>query len=145
MPIYHANKMNIKYLAHTADVRMVITAQTLYELFEFSLKGMSNILKTDACLNANSENHKSVIEIQASDMTNLLIDFLSEVLSISYVNNVIYCEIKFSELSASKITAEVSGQKIDRFDEEIKAVTYHEANITENVQGNWTVTIILDI
>ena len=34
---------------------------------------------------------------------------------------------------------------VDAFDEDIKAVTYHEANIEENEEGVLQTTIIFDI
>ncbi len=137
--------MSISYHSHTADIRMVIKAKTLEELFEFSIKGMSNILKEDACKESYDIQSKITIEISASDYTNLLIDFLSEVLSYSYIENAIYCTINFLEFSAYTLKAEVSGSHIEQFDEEIKAVTYHEANVCKNGKGHWQTGVIFDI
>ena len=137
--------MPIEYRSHTADIRMVITAKTLKELFQLSLEGMSNIMKAADCDKEDSFRRCDQIELKATDVTNLLIDFLSEVLSMSYVERSVYCKLSCSELTEQVITAEIYGRPVDQFDEEIKAVTYHEADVRRNPAGDWEVTIIFDI
>lgn len=137
--------MSIKYLSHTADIRMLIEAKTLKELFALGVKGMNTILKEDFCHLQNKFDVKKVIETEASDTTNLLIDFLSEVLSNSYIENVIYCELHILHLTDSRIKAEALGTSIEGFDEEIKAVTYHEAHVHKNEKALWETYIIFDI
>jgi len=41
--------MSIKYLSHTADIRMLIEAENLQDLFALGVKGMNNILKEAFC------------------------------------------------------------------------------------------------
>lgn len=124
---------------------MLIKAKTLQDLFSEGVKGMSNILKESLCNKPHKINKKIIIEVQASDNTNLLIDFLSNVLSNSFIEKAIYCHIKIIEFSEFKIKSELSGSNIDRFDEEIKAVTYHEANIIKNNKDLWETYVIFDI
>ncbi len=137
--------MSIKYLSHTADIRMLIEAKTLQELFALGVKGMGNILKESFCNDSNKIDVKNMIELKASDHTNLLIDFLSDALSSSYIETAIYCTIEIIEFSNYKIRAQLSGTRIDQFDEEIKAVTYHEANVKKNDKDLWETYIIFDI
>ncbi len=137
--------MPIEYLSHTADIRMVITADLPEDLFLYSLKGMGQILKENMDELEIDDIEKVRVELEAIDTTNLLIDFLSEVLSYSYVNNMVYHQMTCSELTQTKIVALVWGSKIDRFDEEIKAVTYHEAEVVKTDTGQWTVNIVFDI
>ena len=75
----------------------------------------------------------------------MLIDFLSDVLSISYIENAIYCTVKILKFSDYTIKAEISGMNVEIFDEEIKAVTYHEASIKKNNNNLWETYIIFDI
>lgn len=137
--------MSITYHSHTADIRMVVKAKTLQELFELSIKGMSNILKENACSELSSIESEIMIEVTALDYTNLLIDFLSQVLSYSYIKNVIYCEVKFLEFKEYSLKAEIFGEPVRQFDEEIKAVTYHEANVYKDNESFWKTGIIFDI
>ncbi|MCK5443502.1 MAG: archease [Maribacter sp.] len=137
--------MKIQYLPHTADIRMKIEASTLQELFIAGIKGMNNILREGFCDQNNQLEQKARIEIQSSDYTCLLIDFLSEVLSLSYIEKAIFCKVHILKFSKYKILAEVLGNPIDHFEEEIKAVTYHEANVQKNDSNQWETCIIFDI
>ncbi|MCF4101569.1 archease [Gillisia sp. M10.2A] len=138
--------MKIRYLPHTADVRMLLEAESLQKLFVAGTKGMSNLLKEGICDHTFIFHRKTTIKTSASDFTNLLIDFLSDVLSHTYANNTIYCKINILSFKKYGIVAEIFGNEINEFDEEIKAVTYHEANVVKNAESNlWETCIIFDI
>ena len=137
--------MSITYLSHTADLRMLIRDEALQGLFVQGVVGMSNVLKESFCEQPHEMDKRIIIEVQASDSTNLLIDFLSDVLSCSYIEKVVYCHLKILEFSGQNIIAELSGASVEQFDEEIKAVTYHEANIVKNDKGLWETCVIFDI
>jgi len=75
----------------------------------------------------------------------LLVDFLSECLYLSDVNNEAYFDAQFKEFSDTELDALVFGTKITGFEEvEIKAVTYHDLEL-EQVDGVWVATIVFDI
>lgn len=137
--------MKIEYLPHTADVRMLIQAASLPELFSAGLKGMSNILKEGVCNHHFKFNNKKTIQVSAADDTNLLIDFLSEVLSQTYANKTIYCKVHILSFTRQTIIADISGIPVNEFDEEIKAVTYHEAHVSKINDKQWETYIIFDI
>lgn len=137
--------MKIKYLPHTADIRMTIEGETLQELFAAGVIGMGNILKEDFCEFEHLFNKGNRIETISMDHTSLLVDFLSDVLSLSSAEKAIYCKIQILKFSPKRIVADVFGMAIDKFDEEIKAVTYHEANVRKNIEDHWETCIIFDI
>lgn len=137
--------MKIKYLPHTADIRMFIEAATMPELFLAGLKGMSNILKEGVCDERNSFNSRVTIRTISGDHTNLLVDFLSDVLTQTYANKVVYCKMKVMHYNEYEIVANLFGYPTDNFDEEIKAVTYHEADVKKNKDNHWETMIIFDI
>lgn len=137
--------MSIEYLSHTADITMYIQAKTLEGLFKNGVKGMGNILKEGFCEFSHEIDAKVMIEVKATDNTSLIIDFLSDVLSQSYIENVVFWNIEIIELKKYKIRAKLSGTKVEIYDEDIKAVTYHEANVTRNDEGYWCTSIIFDI
>lgn len=138
--------MKIRYLPHTADIRMKIEGSSLEELFTAGVLGMGNILKEGFCDKNGPFMLRSKIELMAHDETCLLVDFLSGVLSASYAEKAIFCEVVFFELTSRKIRAEIHGRQQARgFDEEIKAVTYHEADVHKNNNGDWVTLIIFDI
>lgn len=137
--------MSITYLSHTADIRMLIEAKTLQSLFVEGVKGMGNILKENFCESSHKIDTEVMIELKATDNTSLLIDFLSDALSQSYINNVVFWDIEIIELMEYKIRAKLSGTQVEIYDEDIKAVTYHEAHVTKNDKGYWGTSIIFDI
>jgi len=47
--------------------------------------------------------------------------------------------------SGNKIEAELIGQKVERFGEDIKAVTYHGLDIYQKAGGTWEATVLFDI
>lgn len=130
-------------LEHTADLRLKTEGDSLEELFLAALEGMNNVIKKDIC----SDVPKLVVEIKlaAIDETALLIDFLSEVLTKSHERKAVFCKVEFQSLKASEFKAKIFGVPVDQFDEDIKAVTYHEANIIKNAQENYETMIVFDI
>lgn len=142
-------KNYFEILPHTADVRLRAVGETLEGLFEQAVLGMAQILKSDAkfvCLPASGGNDakKEKIDLSASDETTLLIDFLNEILTRSYINKCVY-KVSSFKIHDSSLKAELAGAKVDNFDEDIKAVTYHEAKITKNPEGSFEATVIFDI
>jgi SHS2 domain-containing protein len=114
-------------LPHTADVRLKVFGKTKEKLFQNALLGMAAILKESPI--KNKKLFKIKIGVKSPDINSLLIDFLSEVLYRSQVNKAIYRNVEFSKFSDTEIEAEIFGFKVDAFDEDIKAVTYHELEI----------------
>ena len=132
-------------LSHTADIQLKIRANSLEELFLACLEVMGNILKIDFCSSATSFKLSRYLEINAPDTTVLLIDFLSEVLTLSHAEKIIFCKLKMTHLDDFNLKAFVYGVKVDSFDEDIKAVTYHEAEVKQLEGGQWQTHIIFDI
>ena len=136
--------MKYQFLPHTADIRMKIEAETLPLLFTAGVKGMGHILKEDQC-HKNLFEVQNVITVNSSDVTCLLIDFLSDVLTYCYTERAVFCEVNFLEFSHKLLAAKVSGNSVEGFDEEIKAVTYHEAEVNQNKNGVWESIVVFDI
>lgn len=135
----------INNLYHVADVGISIEADSLQELFFAALKGMGNILKEGFCEQELTPDFKTEMRIQNDDLTVLLINFLSEALTISHTDSVIFCGIQKVLLNESFFHGIVEGNKVQAFDEDIKAVTFHEANVFRNEQGIWQTNLIFDI
>jgi len=48
-------------------------------------------------------------------------------------------------ISEKLLEAQIFGLLVDHFDEDVKAVTYHDVKITQNKRGIFEVTLTLDI
>lgn len=131
-------------LPHTADLRIKIVGDNLIELFVAGIEGMAEVLNSRACRSQELELIKT-ITLSSADQTALLIDFLSEVLTVSQTQKIVVCSALVKKISETEITAELFGTKVKSFDEDIKAVTYHEAEIKKNKEGGYETTVVFDI
>ncbi len=129
-------------LPHTADIRLKVTADNYEELFSAALEGMNHLIKTDA---PPAMKFKDVIGIDSVDRDMLLIDFLSSILTLSHQQKAIYHLVRFRKFSNTELIADVEGNKVQEFDEDIKAVTYTEANIRKNEKNEFETVIVFDI
>lgn len=130
---------------HIADMRLHIEGNSLQELFLAGMEGMAQILKKDFCQNHMAFPLKHTVLLTAKDTTALLIDFLSEVLTYSLVEKAVFCRAEFTELSAKTLNAKIYGIKTNRFDKDIKAVTYHEAKVKRNNKNRYETIVVFDI
>ncbi|MEW6610237.1 MAG: archease [Patescibacteria group bacterium] len=130
---------------HTADVRMKIEAPTLEGIFIDALHGMMDVLYSSRKGVKENKGSKRIIALHANDSAVLLVDFLNEVLAQAYLHHEIYSTVTFHAFSVTSLKAEISGIHVDHFDEDIKAVTYHEANVVQEKEGRWKATLIFDI
>lgn len=135
--------MPYEILKHTADLRMRVWADTLESLFLDAAKGIMSIMKKDP--KSQIRNPKRNLSISAVDRTALLVDFLNEILSLAQTNKEIYPTVILKKLLETEIEAELAGAPVDSFDEDIKAVTYHEAEIKQDSKGRWETMLVFDI
>lgn len=130
-------------VGHTADVRMRVTGTSREKLFEDALAGMMVFLDPKKAPSLTQSSR--AIELYAQDAAALLVDFLSEALTLAHIHREWYPRVRFYELSDTALRAELAGIPIDAFGEDIKAVTYHEAKIQKNEKGEFETTIVFDI
>jgi SHS2 domain-containing protein len=135
----------VEYLSHTADIRMLLKANTRVELFEGALEGMNNILKAGACADNQRLTHAKKVKVKSHDLTALLIDFMNDVLTLTHTFKLIFCALEVHCLNDNEIDATVRGVDIADLDDDIKAVTYHEANVRLNDDGQLETVIVFDI
>lgn len=132
-----------EFISHTADVRICSYGRTLEELFVNSLKAIYSILKKDYS-KTNKLSEEIEIKVKSFDNVTLLIDFLSEVLTQVYINKAILECQKIIFKGENELSAYFDGYKQDFFDKDVKAITYHEAEI--NIKdGLFSAKFILDI
>ncbi len=131
-------------LGHTSELKIRAFGKTKEELFLNMMKGMSAAMQP-----TTDSRHEAVvnrtIKITSQDIDTLLVDFLSEVLYLAQVNREVYGDAKFPKFSDIELDGEIIGKRADSFGEDIKAVTYHGAEIKKNKDGLYQVDIIYDI
>ena len=134
-------------IPHTADTRLFLEGTTPKEFFEVALEGLAEILSPGSC----EKNRKKKMDMErylsifSDDITPLLIDFLSEVLTRSYLNKVVFCKVDFLVLEEKVLKAKILGVRASEITEDVKAVTYHEAEVVINKNGNFETVVVFDI
>ncbi|EKD23361.1 MAG: hypothetical protein ACD_82C00095G0003 [uncultured bacterium] len=158
-------KKDFEVLEHTADIKIKVYGKTLEELFCNAVNGMFQAIgpKIDGCnilhdrIVCNNLPIERKVELEAIDMEVLLVNFLSEALYLSDVNNEAYFDLQVHELKKSfysfddsekdrfKICATLFGVKVSGFEVvEIKAVTYNDLSLKQ-INGVWQTDIVFDI
>ncbi|MGZ4810536.1 MAG: archease [Thermoanaerobaculia bacterium] len=127
-------------LQHTADVRISVIAATVEELFEESLLAVMEIVGGEAISGAIEE----TLTVSSVDRTSLLVDFLNEALLRCHIRHQRYTGSSFSTLTETTLAASLHAVRISEFVEDVKAVTYHEAEV-HRVDGMWKTHLVLDI
>ena len=134
-----------KFLPHTADVRLYVEADTLEELYSAAVLAMNEILREDSCSDDSEYGTQEELSIKSFDSTTLFIDFLSDVLTLSHQLKALFCKVEMISLDNNQLEARIYGKKVPEFHDDIKAVTYHEAEVKINKNGNWESIVIFDI
>jgi SHS2 domain-containing protein len=129
-------------LEHKADFKIRVFGKSKEELFLNALLGMV------AGLQPEFSNQRTVIrkiKVSSVDLNALLVDFLSEALYLIQANKEAYDRIVFARFNDNELTAELSGKKIERFGQDIKAVTHHDLAVGKNENGVWQAVILFDV
>ncbi len=129
-------------LPHTADLKIRVFGRTKEELFSNALLGITEALRAEI---KEQKIRIKDIKVKSPDLGALLVDFLSEVLYLTQVNKEIYIKVKFKEFSDTELKAELFGRKVERFGEDIKAVTYHNLDVHQGKDGTWEATVLFDV
>ena len=136
--------MGCEIISHTADLRIRVWGGDYKELFRSAFKCMMKILKKESGAATENASIKN-LKVESADITGLLIDFLNEVLYHAETNREIYTGVKFIKFEETALEARLSGFPTAHFDEDIKAVSYHEAEIKKNPEGLFEARIVFDI
>ena len=128
-------------LEHKADLKIRAFGETKEALFLNMMTAMAESMKPEKF----GGEEKREIKTESNNLSTLLVDFLSEVLYLIQVNKEIYTKVKFIKFSDKETEAELSGQKVERLGEDIKAVTYHSLDIHQRKDGAWEATVLFDI
>ena len=130
---------------HTADVGIKAHGKTLSEAFENAAKGMFDIITDSSEIESIGQYN---IELEAPDLEQLLVDWLSELLFLNSAKNLVFGFFKIDlDEKNKKLTAKVFGEKFDlskhKIGAEIKAVTYHMLEV--KMKNPFHVQVLFDI
>lgn len=136
---------NFEFLEHTADSKFRAHGKTLEEAFENSaLATMETMIDASTIDSKVTEK----IKIKASDLEELLYKWLSEIIYLFSSKNIVFSsfEVEIKKNKTYELNGEATGEKINlskhSFETEVKAITYHDLEITKNKK--YEITALLD-
>jgi len=132
-------------IEHTADVGIKAYGKNISESFENAAKGMFDIITDKSEIETVGE-YK--IHLEAQDLEQLLVDWLSELLFLNSAKNLVFSFFKVElDEKSNSLSAHVFGEKYDiskhKIGTEIKAVTYHILEVRN--KRPYHVQILFDI
>ena len=134
---------------HTADVGIKAHGSILTELFENAARGMFSVITCGGANPQGSQVEKDIeINKDAGELEDMLVSWLSELLYIFNREKICFNSFKITGLNNNSLKAAATGVNIDLYQSdlytEIKAVTFHNLKIEEDVEG-FSCTIIFDV
>jgi len=137
--------MSFTLVKHTADVKIKVRGENLEEIIVDAVRGMNEILEPEFLAHTVNVNAKrEEIEVDSVDGSALVVDVMSEVLALSQINKMAYDVEAMEVIAKKKAKLKLRGEPIEKFGDDIKAVTYHGAELKE-VDGGLEITILFDI
>lgn len=128
-------------IPHIADVRLRVTASSMEELFRDAMRGMYAVMRAEP---GSRPVQRNIAVHDSADTTSLLVDFLNEVLHRAHVAREMFTDASFARFDETSLDATLTGVTPASFEEDVKAVTYHEAEVRREGEG-WTTMLVFDI
>jgi SHS2 domain-containing protein len=130
---------------HTADVGVKAYGKTLSEAFENVAKAMFDIITDNSEIESIGQ---YIIKLEAPDLEQLLVDWLSELLYLNSAKNQVFGFFKVDlDEKNNKLSARIFGDKFavskHKIGAEIKAVTYHMLEVKK--KKPFHVQVLFDI
>jgi SHS2 domain-containing protein len=127
---------------HTADVLMRTSGRTMNEAFENAAYGLFDTM-CDASTVEPLKTKK--VECEAPDLEQLLVDWLSRLLFLCDVDDMLFSEFEV-KIVGTKLTAKIRGEKLDpdkhSLKTDVKAITYHMLEVDPKKNS---IRVLLDI
>lgn len=127
---------------HTADLALRCGGPGLETFFRSAARGMYHLLNATASPSAATE--QRAVSLEAMDIESLLVDWLGELAYLAETTHLVFGDMEFNELSATRIAVVLTGRRVHRLDTVIKAVTYHNLNVIKTRDG-YTATVVFDV
>lgn len=136
---------SVEFIDHPADVGVIITADTKKELFEEAANTMVSII---ADIDLIEKDVEKEIEVSDMDLPGLMVSWLEELLFLFEVEDMLFCDFQIQTMDNQSLRAIVRGEMYDsdkhELLSEIKAVTYHELEVSQ-INDHWKAQIIFDL
>lgn len=137
--------MPYEIIDHTADTGIRVWAESPEKLFEEAAGAMFELIADTGLTN---ETQTRQIQTEGIDRTDLLINWLRELLLLWNGDNCLVVSAQIIDLTETRLKASVNAEPFDPEKHEIytdiKAVTYHNAEVGKK-NGGWETAVIFDV
>ncbi len=127
---------------HTADWALHLIGGDLSRLLIIAAQGMSSLLVNDIATIPKDEIRQ--FEINAYDRESLLVEWLTELAYWAEIEQLVFCHFELSNVTNTHLDAVAYGSRVIELQKHIKAVTYHNLEITKTDDG-LEATIVFDV
>ncbi|HUL30285.1 MAG TPA: archease [Thermodesulfobacteriota bacterium] len=132
-------------LDHTADIGVIVYGENLRALFENAGKAFFHLI-TD--LRKVRRRVEKRIDIGGESLDRLMVDWLSELLYLHDVENLLFKGFRVESVGEDGLRAIAKGEPFQEgvhvIKTEVKAVTYHQIEVRRE-KGRWRAQVIFDL
>jgi SHS2 domain-containing protein len=128
-------------IEHTADWALHVRGCDLRELFINAALGMATLV---ADVNTIKPNIERQIDLEEFDVETLLVSWLSELLWFNEETDAVFVRYEIETLTPTRLKAMVWGGRASSQWKHIKAVTFHDLQISKTDDG-YEVTVVFDV
>jgi SHS2 domain-containing protein len=132
-------------LDHTADIGLIVYGSNLKALFENAGEAFFHLITDLKKVRRRVERR---INIGGESLDRLMVDWLSELLYLHDVENLLFKGFKVESIGEDGLRAVVKGEPFQEqthvIKTEVKAVTYHQIEVRQE-NGGWRAQIIFDL
>ena len=134
-----------RFVEHTGEVALEITAPTLERVFELAVAALAELLAGDASAASGAElpSITREVEVRARDLPALLAEWMAELLYLADSTGFVPCTVERLEIEGTRLWARVRG-RFDTPSALVKAVTYHQLELARTDAG-WRARVVLDV
>jgi SHS2 domain-containing protein len=140
-----AEMKRFEILDHTADIGIIVHGQNLKALFENAGEAFFRLITDLRKVKPRIERR---ITIGGESLDRLMVDWLSELLYLHDVENLLFKGFKVESVGEEGLKAMVKGEAFQEgvhvIKTEVKAVTYHQIEVRRK-NGRWRAQVILDL
>ena len=140
-----ATTPNYTLLNHTADLGIKIHGTDLIDLFESAGNALIHVILGD---NPFGKTRSMKISVSGNDLADLMVRWLGEILYLFEGDDLVVTSVNIDSLTSSQLEATLEtvpfDPEIHEILNEIKAVTYHQIQVT-NKGDTWEARVIFDL
>ena len=137
-------KGNVVFLEHTADIMYQARGKNFKEALENAARAFFSVITV---IEKTKKGESFAVEVDAVDKEELVVEFLSALLSGMEVREIVLADVAIHEIMEFKgkylLKATAYGEK-RRPRNLVKAVTYHDLIVEENEKGAM-IQVVLDV